>query len=82
MIHAVFHKICEIERSKKAKMTFKVTKGRRYWCHIRCRISLLLQLCLYLASFPGHVSQNWTRLRESERISFGGNQHIMHALVA
>jgi len=30
MIHAVFHKICEIERSKKAKMTFKVTKGRRY----------------------------------------------------
>jgi len=49
----LFHEVWQLEKFQSAKVTFKVIQGHWHWCHllgnIQCPISLLLQLCLYLA---------------------------------
>jgi len=64
-----------------AEVTFKVTQGHPYWCHlighIWFPISLQSQLCIYLTQFPRYyhliISQNLKRLCDSEHIRFGGS---------
>jgi len=50
----MFHDVWQLERFQSAKVTFKVIKEHWQWFystgHKRFPISLLLQLCLYLAT--------------------------------
>jgi len=72
-----------LERLQTAKVTFKGIQ--RHWCHsighIRFPVSIPLQLCSYLTTFPRYyyllslISQNLKRSRDSEHIPFGVIYH-------